>query len=189
MYSQSRNYDLFVSALSHHVNQQTSFVAALLDIDYFLRNLNNPTLDEYLKKIYECIKEVIPEKVIYLGRDEFAIITTTMRMEELFLSLSLANKKLKETMNISFSGGIAEYPKHGEDIIELLRQLEETLFVAKETSRNQILFADEKKMKLKSNYYTVVQLERLSRLSRETNRSEASLLRESLDDLLRKYEK
>jgi predicted DNA-binding protein len=39
-------------------------------------------------------------------------------------------------------------------------------------------------MTLKSNYYPKAALERLSKLSAATGRTEASLLREALDDLL-----
>jgi diguanylate cyclase len=42
-------------------------------------------------------------------------------------------------------------------------------------------------MTLKSNYYTKAQLERLAKLSNTTGRTEASLLREALEELLAKY--
>ncbi|HEC22656.1 MAG TPA: ribbon-helix-helix domain-containing protein, partial [Chloroflexi bacterium] len=40
----------------------------------------------------------------------------------------------------------------------------------------------------KTSHYTPAQLERLKALGRQLGRSEASLLREALDDLLRKYD-
>lgn len=42
-------------------------------------------------------------------------------------------------------------------------------------------------MVLKSNYYSRANLDRLSKLSAVSGRTEASLLRESLDDLVEKY--
>jgi len=45
----------------------------------------------------------------------------------------------------------------------------------------------EEKMTLKTNYYSRAALDRLARLSAKTNRTEASLLREALDDLLDKH--
>jgi len=45
----------------------------------------------------------------------------------------------------------------------------------------------EEKMVLKSNYYSKANLERLTKLSSATDRTEASLLREALDDLLDKH--
>ena len=45
----------------------------------------------------------------------------------------------------------------------------------------------EEKMVLKSNYYSRAELDRLARLAGATERTEASLLREALNDLLGKY--
>ena len=42
-------------------------------------------------------------------------------------------------------------------------------------------------MATKTTHYTLTQLERLSKLSKEENVGEAVLLREALDDLLIKY--
>jgi diguanylate cyclase len=42
-------------------------------------------------------------------------------------------------------------------------------------------------MVMKSNYYSRATLDRLSALSRATNRTEASLLREAADKLLSEY--
>ncbi len=45
----------------------------------------------------------------------------------------------------------------------------------------------ESKMTLKSNYYPKASLEKLAKLSSSLARTEASLLREALDDLFGKY--
>jgi hypothetical protein len=42
-------------------------------------------------------------------------------------------------------------------------------------------------MVTKTSHYTATQLQRLAGLAKEVKRNEASLLREALDDLLRKY--
>lgn len=42
-------------------------------------------------------------------------------------------------------------------------------------------------MVLKSSYFTKTQLNRLSELSKSNDRTEASLLREALDGLFKKY--
>lgn len=66
--------------------------------------------------------------------------------------------------------------------------LEESLHRSKNISRNNISLASDSKMKMKSNYYTLAQTDRLFHLSKHLGRSEASLLREALDIILRKYE-
>ncbi len=45
----------------------------------------------------------------------------------------------------------------------------------------------EEKMVLKSNYYQRASLDRLSRLAETTSRTEASILREALEEILQKY--
>ena len=43
-------------------------------------------------------------------------------------------------------------------------------------------------MKTKTSYYTLGQLDRLTRLSKKVEKSESVLLREALDDLFKKYD-
>jgi len=63
------------------------------------------------------------------------------------------------------------------------------LFRAKREGKNRVLMAESENMVLKSSYYTKTQLERLSDLSQKTDKTEAFLLREALDDLFEKYSK
>ena len=58
---------------------------------------------------------------------------------------------------------------------------------AKREGKGRVLIYVEERMTMKSNYYTRAQLDRLSKLSAATSRTEASLLREALDDLLVKH--
>jgi diguanylate cyclase len=68
-----------------------------------------------------------------------------------------------------------------------MRAASEALHRAKREGRNRVAIYVEEKMTLKSNYYTKAQLERLAKLSNTTGRTEASLLREGLEELLAKY--
>jgi diguanylate cyclase len=63
----------------------------------------------------------------------------------------------------------------------------ETLDRAKQEGRRRVAIYVGSKMTLKSNYYAKSALDRLSKLSSALNRTEASLLREALDDLVIKY--
>ena len=58
---------------------------------------------------------------------------------------------------------------------------------AKREGRGRVAIYVDEKMTLKSNYYSRANLDRLSKLSGATSRTEASLLREALDDLFQKY--
>ena len=70
---------------------------------------------------------------------------------------------------------------------ELYRAADEALLRAKREGRSRACIYVESKMVLKSNYYPKSQLERLAKLSAALGRTEASLLREALDDLIEKY--
>jgi diguanylate cyclase (GGDEF)-like protein len=88
---------------------------------------------------------------------------------------------------LGVSAGIAARPPHATDSVELLRAADQALARAKREGRNRIAIYVEEKMTLKSNYYARATLDRLAKLSSKTGRTEASLLREGLDDLLAKY--
>ena len=61
--------------------------------------------------------------------------------------------------------------------------------MSKVSGRNKVsLPLSDSRMVTKTSYYTTTQLERLSQLARLVKRNEASLLREALDELLKKYD-
>jgi diguanylate cyclase len=85
------------------------------------------------------------------------------------------------------SFGIAARPPHAEDTGEVLRCAAEALMRAKREGSGRSVIYVEEKMTMKSNYYSRAMLDRLGKLSAATSRTEASLLREALDDLLAKH--
>lgn len=88
---------------------------------------------------------------------------------------------------ITVSAGLAARPPHGNTGDELIRAADEAMSRSKRAGRNQVGIFIEEKMVMKSNYYSRATLDRLSALSRATNRTEASLLREAADKLLGEY--
>jgi predicted DNA-binding protein len=61
------------------------------------------------------------------------------------------------------------------------------MYRAKQAGRNRIALAKEEKLVTKTAHYTVDQLKQLEKLSNNTGVSEAALMREALDELLKKY--
>ncbi len=89
---------------------------------------------------------------------------------------------------VTLSIGVASNPPHASEAEGLWRAAGEALMRAKREGSNRVAIYVEEKMTLKSNYYSRANLERLAKLSSTTRRTEASLLREALDDLITKYD-
>ena len=131
--------------------------------------------------------------VVRLGGDEFVVVlpgtsaeNAVVLLEEMrghFSSMSIEGAPVA----LSVSVGIAANPPHGSTAAELWRAAGEALMRAKRDGRDRVALHVDEKMVLKSNYYSKANLERLAKLSAATDRTEARLLREALDDLLYKY--
>jgi hypothetical protein len=94
-------------------------------------------------------------------------------------------------VTFTISGTVGELNRNATSIEKMMNILSEGLRNSKQAGRNTITFAPierEQKMVLKSSYYLKSELEGLTKLSKILERTESSLLREALDDLLRKYE-
>ena len=91
-------------------------------------------------------------------------------------------------VNFHISGGIATYPTDAVERVDLLRKADEALYRAKNLGRNRICLPTSSQMVTKTSHFTQTQLERLARLAKTLDKSEAFLLREALDNLLRRYD-
>lgn len=177
-------------------------VCALFDIDHFRLLVEQYGQDLGQLVLWKCVQgfEQTPyaNQAVSYGRDEFlAVLPTTGVEEGIFLAESIRNN-LCQTLSgiidehgilphfqIGSSAGVALYPLHANDAFALLSKAEEGLYLAKKQGRNLTKFPSNESMTLKSNYYSSVQLQRLTMLARKTERTEASLLREALDQFLR----
>jgi len=128
-----------------------------------------------------------------IGGDEYAIALPGVSAESALVQLeevrahyaSHGVEGVDEPLNASF--GIAARPPHAEDTADVLRCAAEALMRAKREGSARAVIYIEEKMTMKSSYYSRATLDRLSKLSGATSRTEASLLREALDDLLIKH--
>ena len=181
------------------------FSIVIADIDNF-KNINNLYGNAIANKVIEKLililnNNLLPEDSIYRQGDEFNILLAKQGAERSFMQLEEIRRYLSDnTFNISdsiktediyftLSFGIASYPRDAKNVVELFRIADSALFRAKELGKNRICLSEAESMVLKSNYFTKTQLDRLSRLSKATDRTEAFLLREALDDLFKKYSK
>lgn len=178
---------------------------AFIDVDLLKQfNMNQGHLfgDELLKRLAETLRKNLREGDLAgrVGGDEFLIIfpntgteVALILMEELrkFVEDTTFQLKIQEkTVAVKFtvSIGLAAFPKDARNATELQRKCDEAMYRAKKEGRNRVcLSPGEERMKSKTNFYSASQMERLALIARETMKSESFLLREALDDLIKKY--
>jgi diguanylate cyclase (GGDEF)-like protein len=200
-----RNYECFVSELDEMVaealEKNEDLTLAMIDIDHFA-NVNNQyghaVGDEVLMSVVEHLAIYVPENsnVYRYAGEQFAILLPNTEKEKAFLMMEKLRESYKFTgkdaegrnIEVTFSTGISSCPEDGSRINEIVRKSEGALFRAKKSGRNKVSLSREEKMITKTSHYTYEQLQRLSELAKKEGTGEAVLLREALDDLLKKYD-
>lgn len=172
---------------------------ALCDLDDFGRineGLGRDVGDAVLRDWERTLTGSLPPDALVtrVGGDEYAAALPDHSAESALIVLDeirnhfAAQHPTQEVpWPVSVSAGVAARPPHGETPAELLAAAREALMRAKRDGSNRVTIFVEEKMTMKSNYYTRATLDRLAKLSNATGRTEASLLREALDELLVKY--
>jgi diguanylate cyclase (GGDEF)-like protein len=182
------DHSAFETALAA-VSEDVPIALALVDVDEF-KELNDEqgseAGDEVLRTLERTLKSNLPSDamVARVGGDEYALALRRISPESALILLEEMRAHLSLRESVSISVGIAARPQHATGAADLLRAAGEALFRAKREGRGRVAIYVEDRMTLKSNYYPKAALERLSKLSAATGRTEASLLREALDDLL-----
>ena len=131
-----------------------------------------------------------------LGGDEFALFAPKMTTEAAFLraetvrretdaAIAKASPRAKCTVSI----GVASSPRDAKSPDDLMRKADLALYAAKDQGGSAVALTPSDDMVLKSSYYSTAQLGRLKALAERQKKKEAVLLREALDDLLRKHER
>lgn len=137
-----------------------------------------------------------------IGGDEFALLAPGMALEPVFLRADQLRRDLNEAIEkviprdqrCTVSVGVANTPRDTKSrgpaaADELMRKADLALLAAKEQGGDAVGLTPSDDMVLKSSYYSAAQLGRLKGLAERLKKKEAVMLREALDDLLRKYER
>ncbi len=172
----------------------------LLDIDSFAqinKTYGHVAGDEVLTQVTHTLRETLPETAVLsrYGGDEFAGALPDTRLDDAFTILEELRRRVVALnfqqcpeVHLTCSIGLAAFPTHGKNDVELMREADQALYLAKSSGRNKVSIPlTDSRMITKTSYYTATQLERLTQLAKTVKRNEASLLREALDDLLKKY--
>jgi diguanylate cyclase len=131
------------------------------------------------------------------GGDEFNLVAPDVGLEEAFLAGERLRVDLEESLrahganglSCTASVGVANIPRDAKTPEELLRRANAALAAAKDQGGNAVTLTPSSEMVMKTSYYEASQLGRLKKLAERLGKKEAPLLREALDDLLRKYER
>lgn len=173
---------------------------ALYDIDLFMsvnESYGHEVGDTVIRSIAEHVArelEPIGGQLFRIGGDEIAIVMPGTEKEQAFLRLEGARAGISSIAELAkldpvptISIGISTYPDDGSTRQEVARKADDALYRAKVNGKNRVALAREEKKVPKTSHFTQGQLDRLSTLSAKEGVGEAELLREALDDLLKKY--
>ncbi len=172
----------------------------LLDLDGFTE-LNEQhgreAGDTALRAVGGLLQNLAPENALLMrySGDEFGGVFPDMRVDDAFSLLEEVRRQVialgidcGAAGLLTCSIGLSGFPAHSRHDVELVRHADEALYVAKTSGRNKVaLPLIDSRMVTKTSHYTQTQLERLAQLAKATRRNEATLLREALDDVLKKY--
>ncbi|TMC72724.1 MAG: diguanylate cyclase [Chloroflexi bacterium] len=132
-----------------------------------------------------------------IGGDEFALLAPGLTVEAAFLRADALRrdvdaafaKALARGQRCAVSIGVANIPRDARGPDELMRKADLALYAAKEQGGDTVGLTPADDMVLKSSYYSAAQLARLKALAERKKTKEAVLLREALEDVLRKYDR
>ncbi len=132
-----------------------------------------------------------------VGGDEFGLFGPGVALETAFLKAEKLRQELDGAMAkelargplVTASIGVAAAPRDAKTSSDLMKKADLALYAAKDQGGDTVALAPGDEMVLKSSYYTAAQLGRLKALAERQKKKESVLLREALDDLLRKHDR
>jgi diguanylate cyclase (GGDEF)-like protein len=186
----------FVAAVDEAVHGDAVAIC-LTDLDRFQAlndELGRDAGDAVLAAWVRTLTGSLPAGAVVrrLGGDEFAVALPGATAESALIVLDEIREHLAKHpvegvgRAVAATFGVAARPPHATGTADLVRCANAALMRGKRDGGGRVALYVEEKMVLKSNYYPRADLDRLARLSAATSRTEASLLREALDDLFSK---
>jgi diguanylate cyclase (GGDEF)-like protein len=206
-FNEQSGYDSFTRIYSDlvesSIKNKATHAIALVDIDEFGKlneQWGREIGDDFIEYLGRFLRQSQPEnaQVFRYGGDAYMVMFPHTEKEQAFLAIETSRKEFQEldhvdlpnqsnAINATISCGVAAFSDDGQDASAVIRKCHEALYRAKVSGRNKVSLSREEKMVTKTTHYTQGQLEGLSRLAKREGMNEAALLREALDDLLRKH--
>lgn len=193
----------FLEAVSRSFAKGGAGALLLIDLDSFFQvnaQAGRAAGDKVIAVALAVLKRTAEEEGWRLGRvggDEFALYAPEATVEQALLRgerlrtllgaalLKYGPKGLRVTASI----GVAAAPRDAKTAQELMKKADLALYAAKEQGGDAVALAPSDEMVLKSSYYTQAQLGRLKALAERLKKKESVLLRDALDDLLRRHDR
>ncbi|MBI3945317.1 MAG: diguanylate cyclase [Armatimonadetes bacterium] len=186
--------------LREAVGRNEKAVLALLDIDGFARlntELGTEVGDRVLRELAGVLREEAGATAYRVSADEFALLLPGLSLEQGFLRMEALRARvsqegerfgLPEGKELTLSVGVTQSERDGKTAGEIQNAAYVALLTAKENGGNQVALPPNEQMVMKSCYYPATLLRSLKALSERRQTTESALLREALNDLLRKHE-
>lgn len=193
----------FGAVVAQASEKEPSGAVLLIDLDAF-HAVNVQAGREAGDKVIHAAMAVLKKwaetekwRVGRVGGDEFALYGSGLTVESAFLraeklrtDLDAAMAKVvPKSLTVTASIGVASAPRDAKTSSELMKKADLALYAAKDQGGDTVALAPGADMVLKSSYYTAAQLGRLKALAERQKKKESVLLREALDELLRKYDR
>lgn len=193
----------FGKVIGKALEKEPSGALLLIDLDGFHGvnvNAGREVGDKVIRAAFATLKKWAGQEKWSMGRvggDEFALYAPGLTLEAAFLRADALRreidgsmaKALPRALRCTASLGVAAAPRDAKTPTDLMKKADLALYAAKEQGGDTVALAPSDDMILKSSYYTAPQLGRLRSLAERQKKKEAVLLREALDELLRKYDR
>jgi diguanylate cyclase (GGDEF)-like protein/PAS domain S-box-containing protein len=150
------NRALFSDRLQHAINEairnRTRLALLFIDLDYFKavndtcgHSVGDIMLQEVAQRLQTCVRK--SDTVSRIGGDEFVVVLPGIEDDHYALAVA---EKIRHSLSqpfdlnecqsqmITTSIGIAIYPDHGSNEIELTRNSDDAMYQAKESGRNSV---------------------------------------------------
>ena len=187
-------------ALKQAIDEGDGVALALLDIDYFAEvnaQFGQEAGDGLLRELGELLVRSGVGDAFRISGDEFAILMPATNLEQAFLRMEELRAQvhgaeshfgLPDARPVSVTIGVAQYPRDAKEPRPLWNAADAALEAAKEGGRNQVGLPPNEEMIMKTCYYPASSARKLKALAKHLRRKESDLLREALDDVLRKHD-
>jgi diguanylate cyclase len=190
-------------ALTSPVAAGDNVAVAHLDLDSF-HGVNTEFGHEVGDRVLQVLATLLESEAqaaggtaYHFSGDEFALLLPSHTLEQAFLRMegfrarvqgSADRFGLPDSRAMTVTIGVAQCPRDGKDVEALFKAADAALLAAKEQGRNAVGLPPNEEMVMKTCYYPAGTVRKLKSLAERASRKESVLLREALDDLLRKYD-